>query len=218
MKTKIYYADVTAIRDEAVKQKIFGMLPPDRQAKAERLLFDKDRELSMGASYLLYMALKDHGIDPNTADIKHTEYRKPYLVDHPDFHYNISHSGTKVMCVVSPHECGCDVQNKNDYKYEVANRFFTEEEQAYIDSQENKVNAFYRIWSLKESFTKAMGLGLRLSFTSFSIHFEEEIKVIQQENDKSYHFYEFDLDPNYTFTACVESHACEEVIVEEVQF
>ena len=38
------------------------------------------------------------------------EHGKPYLQDYPEVHFNLSHAGNRVMCVVSPEPAGCDIE------------------------------------------------------------------------------------------------------------
>ena len=58
--------------------------------------------------------------------------QKPYFPAYPDFHYNISHSDGIVVCGISDHPIGIDIQRipKNpDRIMKIAKRFFSEEEQ-----------------------------------------------------------------------------------------
>ncbi|MDE6635260.1 MAG: 4'-phosphopantetheinyl transferase superfamily protein, partial [Lachnospiraceae bacterium] len=107
---------------------------------------------------------------------------------------------------VSDREVGIDIQQKGELKMNVARRFCTENECKHILAQPDSTKAtdmFYRLWSLKESFVKAIGTGTNLSFSSFEIVPGEKAEVIHNYNKKQYEFVERDVD-NYKLAVCVE--------------
>ena len=46
------------------------------------------------------------------------EHGKPFLTLQPRIHYNISHSGKYVMCVIAGQEVGIDIQEHRKVNYE----------------------------------------------------------------------------------------------------
>lgn len=96
------------------------------------------------------------------------EYGKPYLPDYPQVHFNLSHSGTRVMCVVSAHACGCDVEriDRRQKQIDMVIRCLAESEQrlAAISAVH-----FCRIWTLKESILKLSGEGIAIPLNSFEV-------------------------------------------------
>ena len=97
---------------------------------------------------------------------------KPRIAGHDAFHYNLSHSGLRVAIAWGSSPVGVDVQQmRPDIETEeLARRFFTADEQAYIFEQpELTMLRFYRVWTEKESYLKYLGTGLKKSLTSFSV-------------------------------------------------
>lgn len=96
------------------------------------------------------------------------EHGKPYLPDDPQVHFNLSHSGNRVMCAVSAHACGCDVEQISHKKKQIdmVIRCLAESEQRLA-----AVSAvhFYRIWTLKESILKLSGEGIVIPLNSFEV-------------------------------------------------
>lgn len=89
---------------------------------------------------------------------------KPMLVDFPGVHFSLSHSGTMAACAVAACPVGIDVQKFAGIRDKISSRCYTPEEQNYWKTAENPEKAFYRLWSLKESFVKMLGVGLAFPF------------------------------------------------------
>ena len=61
---------------------------------------------------------------------------------------------------------------------------------------------FYRFWTLKESFLKATGLGLRLPLNAFQIHLQDRpIRVTQHVDTRQYSFSSF-FEGDYAYALC----------------
>jgi 4'-phosphopantetheinyl transferase len=99
-------------------------------------------------------------------------YGKPYAVGNPSFHFNLSHSGRWIVCVVDEQPVGIDIEQIKPVDLEVAKLFFSKEEYRYLLEKEEheRLGCFYEIWTMKESYVKWMGRGLSLPSNSFSIH------------------------------------------------
>lgn len=91
---------------------------------------------------------------------------KPYLKNEA-LYFNISHSGGYIICSVAEKEIGCDVQTTGKYNPRIAERFFTENERAFLEKSENQPSDFTRLWALKESVLKKTGEGITGGLDSF---------------------------------------------------
>ena len=200
-KTKIYLASAKDLEDKALFQKLYHTVSDIRQNKIDSLLLEKDKRLSLAAELLLKKALSDCGID--SFELEYGENGKPYIKDHNDIFFNLSHSNEMVMCAVSSDEVGCDTEKIKDIDLKIAKRFFSESEYNLIIGNEKKNDMFFRIWTLKESFMKATGLGMKLPMNSFTISIENSsVSVSHNLNNKSYFFKEFDLKNGYKYAVC----------------
>jgi 4'-phosphopantetheinyl transferase len=99
--------------------------------------------------------------------LRYGEHGKPYLTDNSMF-FNISHSGEYVILAVSEHEVGADIERIRPYKQSVAARCFTPREREFL-KDEGTDEAFYRVWTAKESIVKACGAGLSMPLNSFCV-------------------------------------------------
>ncbi len=191
---KIYQMDTIQLENPEIFEKYYKEVSKERRQKADQFQRAKDKRLSLAAGVLFSQGLKEYGISGKQVQVAEGENGKPYLIDYPDIYFNISHSEQKVLVVFSDVEIGCDIEYATEMKgLELAEKFFCKPEYDYIVSQEEKEQtaAFYRLWTLKESFLKATGLGLKLPLNHFCIKIEEGIQVEQQINKKKYCFKEW---------------------------
>ncbi len=192
---KLFYCNLHNVIDEtrrtgAVPKHLSDRVDSFRREKAEhfRMLPDKVRSYAAGA--LIHEALRDYlrtsGSDePFSGGIPELKYGneengKPYLVDYPDFHFSLSHSGDYAALVYSDKPVGVDVQEERGKADtdSIAGRFFSSYENELLGSIEDeneRRHMFYRIWAAKEAYIKMTGMGLREELSDFSVSLEEMI-------------------------------------------
>lgn len=96
---------------------------------------------------------------------------KPFLTNYPQIYFNISHGRDMAVCGVDNAPLGVDVEAIRPVKPTVFRRVLTKNEQNYLEDCREKGGEgcwhreFFRIWTLKESYAKALGKGLGLDFT-----------------------------------------------------
>ena len=103
---------------------------------------------------------KTFGIDIAKQEFSYNEYGKPYLLNYPDIHFNISHSGYYVACAVLDKPVGIDIQKISEYNPAVAKRVCTEQELKQIENSANKSSEFIKLWTQKEAVLKMYGTGI----------------------------------------------------------
>lgn len=210
MTTRVYIADISALKETPVFERFLGQVPEYRQKKAMSFKFSKGKMQSLGVGLLLKRACRDAGFEGADNHIAYGENGKPYLVDFPEVHFNLSHSGERVMCVISPFEVGCDVEIIKGDRGKLAERFFKPEESAWIkhfETLEAQSEAFYRLWTLKECYMKVTGRGLSLMPDMFALHMDEREDVSLYHDGKrpEYSFREIDLHDGYRYAYCIKN-------------
>ena len=207
---RVYIADISALKETSVFERFLGQVPEYRQKKAMSFKFPKGKMQSLGVGLLLQMACRDAGFDGADNHIAYGENGKPYLVDFPDVHFNLSHSGERVMCVISPFEVGCDVEMIKGDRGKLAERFFKPEESAWIkhfETLDAQSEAFYRLWTLKECYMKVTGRGLSLMPDMFALHVDENenVSLFHDGDRPEYSFREIDLHDGYRYAYCIKN-------------
>ncbi len=89
------------------------------------------------------------------------EYGKPYLIELPQLHFNISHCARAVMCAVGDEPVGCDVETiPGEACGDVMDVCFSPEEKKRTEEAEDPAVEFTRTWTRKEALLKLRGTGL----------------------------------------------------------
>jgi 4'-phosphopantetheinyl transferase len=141
-------------------------------ARAARFRFAADRAAFLAAHALLRALLAAHGIPAPV--FQSGPFGKPELVGAPgDVRFSLSHTrGLVAAALATRDDLGVDVElaERAVDATGLAGRFFAPAEAACIAATppENRQGAFLRLWTLKEAFAKAVGLGLSLPLDSFA--------------------------------------------------
>ena len=89
------------------------------------------------------------------------EHGKPFLTLQPRIHYNISHPGKYVMCVIAGQEVGIDIQEHRKVNYErLVQRMVPSDMVREILESDEPEKAFFAQWVLREAYIKWTGEGL----------------------------------------------------------
>lgn len=193
-KTYCFYSDVSCYEDNDLFLRQLKTIEISRKNKVVSYRNQNDQYLSLGAYVLLQKSLKYLGFAEKFT-LLYSKKGKPYIEEFEQLHISYSHSGTKVFLVISDEEIGCDVEKNDIPRIEIAKQFFTKQE--YEDCLKN--NNFYRYWTIKESFTKALGQGISLPLNSFFVNFEKNI--VEQNITKSvFNIKEFNLKDGYNYS------------------
>jgi 4'-phosphopantetheinyl transferase len=99
------------------------------------------------------------------------EKGKPHIENRNDLHFNISHSGHYVVCAAASCEVGIDVERVRKVNLRIAERFFSEKEISDLMAKDehDRMHYFITLWTIKESYLKAIGRGLTQNLNSFTI-------------------------------------------------
>lgn len=97
--------------------------------------------------------------------IEKGRYGKPYLKGMEQCHYNISNTDGMVVCAVSDICVGVDVERRKPFRKGILRKCASNLETEYILETEEKKQQeerFFQLWTLKESYIKMTGEGMRI--------------------------------------------------------
>ena len=189
--TKLYALDLRYY-ENGRWQDLLAALPPERRHRALACRFDPDKMRIACAGYLLQTALEKAGIPAEAQIFAENQWGKPYLKDHKEIHFSLSHSGVWAVCAVSDENVGVDVELPR-CNMAVAKRFFRPEELEGLDALDRykQSDALNRLWTAKESFLKMLGKGLTLPLDSFTVRLGEKAELVQDYTDLPYRLHEY---------------------------
>lgn len=88
------------------------------------------------------------------------EHGKPYLANHPEIHFNLSHCKNGIAVAVSDAPIGIDIESYREASDSLIRYTMNEEEQRIIRESGNPVRAFTEYWTKKEAVFKLRGTGI----------------------------------------------------------
>ncbi|XP_025054036.1 L-aminoadipate-semialdehyde dehydrogenase-phosphopantetheinyl transferase isoform X2 [Alligator sinensis] len=160
----------------------------------------------------------------NEIVLQRTSKGKPFLANsissiHSNFNFNVSHQGDYAVLAAEPElQVGIDIMKTSlpgsgsvpDF-FRIMKRQFTDAEWGVIESMNNEwmqLDMFYRHWALKESFIKAIGIGLgfnlqRIEFNASPLKLEvgkvykETKMLLDGDEEEEWTFEETRLDDHH---------------------
>lgn len=200
----VWLFDSLLASDELWKKKLTNILSAEERARANRFVFEPQRRLFTVAHGGLRNILSKYAdIKPEQWQFDIGEHGRPEIAPAQNaehLRFNLSHTRGLVACLINrQYDCGVDLEKIERTRdgMSLARRFFSPFECAELEkcrSDEELCQLFYRYWTLKEAYVKALGQGLRISLSSFyftieenqvQLHFDEETTG-RQENWQLY--------------------------------
>ena len=220
---RVCFLDVSRFETEQTFAREYNRMPAWRREKIDRMRFDRDKRLSLGAGVLLRHALETFGAPEEAEHIAFGANGKPCFPRVSDrFRFSLSHAGTIALCAFDAGDgacpVGCDAERIAQADLRLAKRFFAEDEYALlsgIPDASARDRAFFRLWTLKESFLKTTGDGLATPLGAFSIRPDTDPIRVVTDAPGTFHFGESDAVPGYCIAWCYQNESQKGVTVYE---
>ena len=178
----LWIAPPGAIREASLLACYARLLSADEQARWQRFHFESDRHRYLVTRALVRTNLSAYApVSPEAWQFTQNSHGRP-RIDAPgaawaDLDFNVSHTDDLVVCaVVRGRTVGVDVEtiDRRELEFEqLASRFFSARESADLLRlpASGRRERFLEVWTLKEAYVKARGLGLSLPLDGFSYAF-----------------------------------------------
>jgi len=175
-----------------------------------------DLDASLAGYGLLYYGLAQYyGID-NKLAVGENQMGKPYLINHPNIHFNISHSQNFVVCAISDQQIGVDIEVERMVSNDLAQRIMTKTELEQFNLMGNSVSYFFKIWTLKESYMKYTGEGLNMSFKSMNFEIKED-RVSSNLPEVKFHVFEYSKNCHVSVCTTDSEYSCHELTISDLK-
>ena len=159
---------IAAVHTDAVRaasqfEACLAAVSADRRSRVRSLVHEDDRRRSLCAGLALKACLNTVGLCEAAEPIVRDEHGCPRLRLHPEWHFSLSHSGEWGVCALAESPVGIDVERQRAVQAErLAERYFSPQEATWLKTltESERQQAFFRLWTAKESVLKAQGVGL----------------------------------------------------------
>ena len=138
-----------------------ALMAPSRRMQVEAIRNASRRTAALCAEWLAKQMLAEYtGTPIETILLERTEKGKPFAKNCAA-HLNLSHSGPFIACAVGDAPLGVDIEEFATPDLRVAKRLCTPKEMDYLQPEEpGAILRFYRLWTAKEAYFKAIGTGI----------------------------------------------------------
>lgn len=192
------------------------LLSPDEIKRAERFIDPSVRERFISGRGMLRQILSQYiNIPPKEIAFIYGTKGKPHILNDP-IYFNLSHANDLLMLALSSDKViGADIEYKRpmDNMATVARMNFSAYEQSVFFNLPNdeKVDAFYQLWTRKEAYIKAVGDGFALPLSGFDITLDDEPRLLRSLNHdvEQWVFRSFEVKNGYVGTVCMTAPAVE---------
>jgi 4'-phosphopantetheinyl transferase len=200
--------------------KLAPLLSRGEHRRAERFHRPIDRRRFIAGRGILRKIISTYlALAPGEAQFVYNEYGKPFISadqNHVALSFNLSHSdGMALYAVARGRRVGVDIEYmREDFAtLEVAEHFFSKDEFEALKATpiDRRTEAFFNCWSRKESYIKAIGMGISYPLDGFSVSLAPDVAPALLKVDADapeagrWNMYELDAAEGYAAALIVEN-------------
>jgi 4'-phosphopantetheinyl transferase len=162
------------------------LMTPEERARGDRFHFERDRSRYRVTRALVRSVLSRYApVAPQDWRFEPTAYGQPLITNREpeaqSISFNLTHtSDLVVLAVTRGRAVGVDTENiSRGAMLEVADRYFAASECEHLRAlpAEAQVRRFFELWTLKESYIKARGMGLHIGLGRFAFDLRQPTGV-----------------------------------------
>jgi len=196
-------------------ERFLAWLAPEELERVWRYYFQKDRERFAVARAMVKTILSGYLNVPRTnVKFRYNSFGKPRLADPgpADLRFNVSHSGDLALLAVTiKSEVGIDLEYQHrEMEIEgIASRFFSAAEVESLTKlpRDLQTEGFFKCWTRKEAYIKAIGEGLSFPLDKFSVSLHPlkppELLNVVGNNRETSRWRFWDVSPNLQYAAAL---------------
>jgi 4'-phosphopantetheinyl transferase len=182
----VWLAVPEAVTDPGTLAACAALMNPEEAGRQARFVFERHRHQFLVARALVRTTLSRYAaVAPADWRFTANQWGRPDIdPGHGcgDLVFNLSHTdGLVAVAVARGAELGVDVEDtrRNSHTDSIAEHFFAPSEVAALRAlpPERQHRRFFELWTLKEAYIKARGMGLAISLHSFAYALERGISI-----------------------------------------
>lgn len=206
----LWFIEDQAITASSLLQHYQTLLSSEEQKQHLRFHFQQDRhQYLITRSHLRsILSLYYPKILPEEWHFQKNYYGKPYIANSIDGHpifFNVSHTnGLIVVLIATKDHIGVDAEylKRDNNIIDLASNVFSPSENEFFQNlpPEQQPRNFFLLWTLKEAYIKARGVGIKLPMTDLIYHNKEQsVELHNKEN----HWQFWSIEPNQDYQVSV---------------
>lgn len=228
VKVHVWTATIDVLEEEIrsmTQAAAFDDLHPEDRARLQQIVHAETRaEFVLGRRLVRIAAHQLLNRGNQQLRLQIDDFGKPSLPSpHDKLQFSITHSHGLVMAaaLVGQERIGidCELIRPEVNIVQMAQECMSESELLAFNQlpKKSKQRDFFRLWTQKESFLKAIGKGLLISPKAFEVHLQDhnQIKILDwvqiRESEADWSLIEHDLDLDYACCVAVERRANHEI-------
>ena len=188
----LWYTHPEHLSQQVISEDCEQILSEQELARSKVFPFEKNRREYLATRLLVRRALSHyHPFPPQAWKFQTNRFGKPATDPHCGLHFNVSNTSKLTVCLIGNDlELGVDIEplDRAADISTLAPEIFSSKELKHLEKlpDSEKSDRALSLWTLKESYIKARGLGLSLPLKKFSFIFEQSNKF-HLETDSSLH-------------------------------
>lgn len=187
-------------------EQLMAPLPGWKKARIARFRHEADLYRTLLADRLARKFARDrYGVELADVEFDHNQFGKPRYVRIPA-HFNLSHSGEWAAAAFDTQPIGIDIERLREEHLDAIETILSEEERSELDrlSGREKLHRAHALWTLKESFAKALGTGLASPIRDWSFAFDQggEARLQHPKEAASFAFKLYEPAEGYVCSVC----------------
>jgi 4'-phosphopantetheinyl transferase len=205
---------------DGAKENYAQFLSSDEIRRADDFRRPSDRISFLTSRALIRKSLSRHlHVEPKGWRFKKDSHGRPYVIfpsEGRKLKFSVSHTDAMVACAITfDRDVGIDVERMRDFPKDVlANCFSATEVEAILrTAQGERSKRSFELWTLKEAYLKARGVGLSMPLDQFSFRFDShktpslEIGELLDHRAVDWKFRLLCIPPTHIAACCVFSPA-----------
>lgn len=150
------------------------------------------KDIQRKDTYKIIKKIAKENLNMKNYNICKNIYGKPYFTDEEIF-FSISYCDDLMACIFYDSEIGIDIERIRDYNETLEDKVFNK----FEERKEEKRKTFWEYWTIKESFLKYIGTGIKDELTKIRVY--KNGKVIEKNNCAYYKMKKYN---NYLISIC----------------
>lgn len=197
------------------------LLTPQERQQEDRFHFARDRHRYLLTRALVRTVLSRYApVEPASWRFASGPFGRPRIDGAPcdetrGLDFNLSHTaGLVVLAVARDMGVGVDVENiRRSAVLEAVDHFFAPAEARALGALPAALqpHRFFELWTLKESYIKARGMGLQIPLDSFAFALDDArdigFALADPQGDAAWHFRQLQPTPDHMVALCSDAPA-----------